>query len=138
MTLLLAAVALAAIAAGWVIAPIVRRRLALLGDPVAGGIIDADARKRVALSSLREIEYDRIGGKLDDEDYHRLRAQLEREALLAIDAAERAGSAGPGTAAPGTAAPAERPSVEAPTVTHACGFVNPLGSRFCAGCGARL
>lgn len=129
MMLLLAAVALGAIAAGWVIGPIVRRRLALLGDPVAGGVFDAEARKRVALSSLREIEYDRIGGKLDGDDYHRLRAQLEREALLAIDAAESAGTPAVGDG---------EPTDVDPTVTHACGFVNPLGSRFCAGCGARL
>lgn len=124
MSLLLAAVLLGTLAGAWVIGPIVRRRLALLGDPVAGGIVDANARKRVALASLREIEYDRIGGKLDDEDYQRLKAQLEREALHAMAAADAAGAA----------------NVEAPQppITHACGFVNPLGSRFCAGCGAPL
>lgn len=121
---MLAALALGALAGAYVILPIVRRRLALLGD-ARGAVIDAETRKRVALASLREIEYDRIGGKLDDEDYHRLRAQLEREALAAVQAAE-------GAAAGATEIDA------AATVTHACGFVNPLGSRFCAGCGARL
>jgi hypothetical protein len=114
---------LAVLAAGWVVLPIVLRRLALLGDVVAGGVLDAEARKRVALASLKEVEYDRLGGKLDDADYQHLRRQLEREALVAIAAAENVeGRAG--------AVPAGIP--------HGCGFLNPAGSRFCAGCGKPL
>ena len=124
MTLLAAAVVLAVVAAGWVVLPIVLRRLALLGDTVPGGVLDAESRKRVALASLKEVEYDRIGGKLDEADYQQLRRQLEREALLAIDAAER--MEGEAVAAAGA------------TIPHVCGFVNPAGSRFCAGCGNRL
>lgn len=123
MTLLLVALAVGLGTAAWVVVPIVRRRAALIGDPVAGGIVDAESRKRVALASLREIEYDRIAGKLDDEDYATLRARLEHEALIAMDAAAA------------TEVDAERGAV---TATHACGFVNPPGSRFCSGCGARL
>lgn len=121
MTLLAAAVLLGVLAAGWVVVPIVARRLALLGDPIPGGVLDADARKRVALASLKEIEYDRIGGKLDDADYQLLRERLEREALLAIRAAEGA-----------------HRDAESFEITHSCGFVNPPGSRFCSGCGTRL
>lgn len=125
MTLFLASIALGVIAAAWVVLPLVSRQLALLGDPIAGGVLDAQARKRVALQSLKEIEYDRIGGKLDDADYQRLKAQLEREALLAIRAAESQ----PVGAVAATA------SFQ---ITHACGFVNPPGSRFCSGCGKKL
>ena len=84
MTLVALAVLLAALAATWVIGPILARRLALLGDPIPGGVLDAEARKRVALASLKEIEYDRIAGKLDDADYQTLRARLEQEALVAL------------------------------------------------------
>lgn len=121
MTLLLSAVLLGLLAAAWVVVPVLSRKLALLGDPAAGGVLDAEARKRVAIASLREIEYDRIAGKLDDADYADLRGRLEREALLALREEQRA--TGPG--APGAAA-------------HACGFLNPAGSRFCSGCGSRL
>jgi hypothetical protein len=121
MTLLALAVVLGALAASWVIAPIVARRMSVLGDPIAGGILDAEARKRVALASLKEIEYDRIGGKLDDADYYALRERLEREALLALRVAEGAQRA-----------------AEEFEITHSCGFVNPPGSRFCSGCGKRL
>ena len=121
------AVGVGVIAAAWVILPLVSRRLALLGDPIAGGVIDAEARRRVALASLKEIEYDRAAGKLDDTDYSELRAQLEREALAAIAAAEVAHET---AGAPAAAADFR--------ITHSCGFVNPAGSRFCSGCGRRL
>ena len=71
MTLFVAAILLGTLAAAWVVLPLISRRLALLGDPIAGGVLDAEARKRVALNSLKEIEYDRIGGKLDDADYRK-------------------------------------------------------------------
>ena len=121
MTLFVSSILLAALAAAWVILPIVSRRLALLGDAIPGGVLDAEARKRVALSSLKEIEYDRIGGKLDDTDYQVLRARLEQEALVALRVAEGAQRAADGF-----------------EITHSCGFVNPAGSRFCSGCGKRL
>jgi hypothetical protein len=123
-------------AAGWVVVPLVARRFALLNDGDPTGMVDADARRRVALASLKEVEYDRVSGKLDDQDYHRLKAQLEREALAAIAVADAPSAisaadafAGDAPAGPG---PAHLP------ITHACGFVNPPGSRFCSGCGRRL
>jgi hypothetical protein len=124
MTLFIASILLGVVAASVVIFPIVSRRLALVGDPIPGGVLDAEARKRVALNSLKEIEYDRIGGKLDDADYQRLRAQLEREAMVALAAVENAHLA-------------EAQGGEF-RITHACGFVNPPGSRYCSGCGRKL
>ncbi len=124
MSMLLGALGLALLVSAWVVLPILTRRVAALGNAVPGQLIDAEARKRVALASLKEVEYDRMGGKLDDADYQALRARLEREALAAIEVADRAA----GGAAPAPAGPA----------AHACGFVNPAGSRFCSGCGARL
>lgn len=124
MTLFVAAILLGALAAAWVVLPLISRRLALLGDPIAGGVLDAEARKRVALNSLKEIEYDRIGGKLDDADYRRLRTQLEHEAMVALAAADNAHTA-----------EAEGAAFQ---ITHSCGFVNPPGSRFCSGCGRKL
>jgi hypothetical protein len=121
MTLLLVSVLLAGLVAVWAIQPIVSRRLALIGDPIPGGVLDAEARKRVALAALKEIEYDRVGGKLDEADYLALRERLEREALLAIRASEGA-----------------LREAEHFEITHSCGFVNPPGSRFCSGCGTRL
>ena len=128
MTLFLVAVAMGLVAAAWVIVPILFGRLALFSDVAPRDRVDAEARRRVALASLKEVEYDHVSGKLDDEDYRRLKGQLEREALAAIAVADAAGSG----AEPLAAAARSRP------VRHLCGFVNPPGSRFCAGCGRRL
>lgn len=119
MTLLVIAVVVAILAAGAVVYPIVYGRSGLVGDVIPGTVVDRETRKRVALAALKEVEYDRAAGKLDDDDYRSMRSQLEMEALSALEAAETV-------------------SAETGTVTHACGFVNPGGSRFCAGCGKAL
>jgi hypothetical protein len=124
MTLFLAAILVALLAGAWVALPLLERRHALLGDLLPGRLLDVEARKRVALAALKEVEYDRAGGKLDDADYRELRGHLEREALVALEAAD------------GAADPAPPPG--AAEGAHACGFRNPAGSRFCSGCGQRL
>jgi hypothetical protein len=119
MTLLLTAGMLGLLAAGWVVHPILSRRWVSLGDAVPASVMDREARKRVALAALKDVEYDRAAGKLDDADYEEMRGKLEGEALAALRAAEPT---------PGRASDRK----------HTCGFVNPAGSRFCAGCGKRL
>ena len=121
-------------AAGWVIVPLLLRRKALMTDLTPSSQVDAEARRRVALASLREVEYDRVGGKLDDADYRRLRTQLEHEALAAIAAADEAS----GRVAAAPAGPPVTPPSGGGAIAHGCGFVNPAGSRFCAGCGRKL
>ena len=60
------------------------------------------ARRRVALTALRDLEYDRATGKLDEDDYGQLRTELSREALEHLD--EEGGGAGAGRATgPGVA-----------------------------------
>ena len=133
MTLLLMSAVLASIAGLFVIRPILARRTAGLADAAPGSLLDAEARRRATLSALRDLEYDYLGGKLDHADYLAQRDRLSLEALDALRVAEAAqASAGAGVV-DGTV-------VHAPAVAmaHACGFVNPPGSRFCAGCGKRL
>lgn len=119
MTLFVLSVLLAGASTLWVVHPIFARRRALLADVERSDVLDAESRKSVALSSLREVEYDREAGKLDESDYRVLHGQLAAEALQAIRAADYV----------------HAPAVES---RHGCGFQNPLGSRFCGGCGARL
>ncbi|MBB4638803.1 zinc ribbon domain-containing protein [Longimicrobium terrae] len=126
MTLLALSAVMAILAAGFVIAPVVARRDALLADLAPGAVLDAEARRRVTLTALRELEYDYLGGKLDEPDYRAQKQRLSLEALAAMRAAEALRG---GPAAPGTKAVSDR---------HACGFLNPPRSRFCAGCGVRL
>jgi len=127
MTLLLASVLMAVAIGVAVIHPILARRVALVRDVTAGSVLDAEARKRVALTELKEIEYDYLGGKLDDADYHALRERISVEALAAIRAVDVAHADDPVAVAVSRA--------EAP---HVCGYANPAGSRFCGGCGAGL
>ncbi len=119
MSLLIGAVALALGAAAWVVHPMIFRRWGLMGDSAGADAIDREARKRVALAALKDVEYDRAAGKLDERDYQEIRARLEAEALSAVRAARR-------------------PEVDGDQLEHACGFANPSGSRYCAGCGQRL
>lgn len=119
MTLLLSAVLLAVLAAGWVAHPIFVQRWGMLGDIVPSMLVDHDMKKRVALAALKDVEYDRAAGKLDETDYQDVRGRLELEALAALQAADRSVS-------------------KARSVPHLCGFPNPSGSRFCSGCGRRL
>jgi len=121
LNLFLGAIVLAAIAAGWVVYPLVMQRWGLLGDTYSGHAVDRETRKRVALAALKEVEYDRASGKLDENDYRELKSRLEREALDVLRPQEGDGGTTP-----------------AASIRHHCGFMNPAGSRFCAGCGKRL
>lgn len=121
MTIFLLAILLGTIGAGWVILPLVLRRWASMSDAVPIAVVEGEARRREALTALKEAEYDHAAGKLDADDYGELRSQLEVEALAALRAAP--------------------PSVSSPVSSwsmHSCGFTNPAGSRFCSGCGKRL
>ncbi|HZG44229.1 MAG TPA: zinc ribbon domain-containing protein [Longimicrobium sp.] len=132
MTLLILSLLLALLAAGYVVGPLVARRDALLVDLAPGAVMDAEARRRVALASLKELEYDYLGGKLDTADYQAQKQRMSLEALATLRAAEAART------------DAGLDGGDEPTVArtaadqHGCGFVNPAGSRFCAGCGVRL
>ncbi len=119
MNLLIAAVVLAIIAAMWVAHPILFRRWRMVSDPIPTATLEREARKRVALAALKDVEYDHAAGKLDEVDYEEMRSRLEAEALEALKAADA-------------------PRADDRPRRHTCGFVNPPGSRFCAGCGRRL
>ena len=123
MTLFILSIILAVVATVWVVYPIVAHRSAPIADVEHSSVLDAQARRRVALASLKEVEYDREAGKLDEGDYLALREQLAAEAVQAIRATDRVQHDG---------------TIQTPTAVHTCGFVNAAGSRFCAGCGARL
>jgi hypothetical protein len=129
VTLFVFSLLLALLAGAFVIRPLAARREALLLDVAPGAVLDAEARRRVALASLKELDYDYLGGKLDDADYRTQKERLSLEALAAMRAAEAVGYA---------AAPEESGGEAAGPDRHACGFLNPPGSRFCSGCGVRL
>ena len=126
--------------------------LFLIVQPVAKGLhaslereedelTETEARKRVALLALRDVEYDYLAGKLDENDYRSLKGELTAEALAALEADEKArsGAVGPGAAAALEAEIAQaRAGLKSGAFCSDCGFSNEPGSRFCSACGHAL
>jgi hypothetical protein len=152
MTLI--AILLAGVVVFYVVHPILTGKRAPL-DRRADEPSEVEARKRVALLALRDVEYDYATGKLNEADYKSLRGELASEALDAMKAEEAVEtlSASPGAAAPGGAevggalpdrAALEeeiaryRAALQAGSVCPECRGINPPGSRFCATCGFPL
>ncbi|HZD06052.1 MAG TPA: hypothetical protein VE173_14170, partial [Longimicrobiales bacterium] len=98
---------------------------------------ETEARRRVKLLALRDVEYDFATGKLDDEDYRTLKAELSAEALEALDAAERE-SRGVGSVALEAEIARARQALATGLACEVCGHANPTGSRFCSSCGSEL
>ncbi|HKV55642.1 MAG TPA: c-type cytochrome biogenesis protein CcmI [Candidatus Binataceae bacterium] len=100
-------------------------------------------QRSLALQGLRELEFDRAMGKLDDLDYQNLKRSLEQSALAAMSALEKAGTPGPSlrlasrrarsAAMPRTSAAASHGPVN---FCPQCGTRAGLGHNFCANCGA--
>jgi len=90
--------------------------------------------RAVALGALKEIEFDRVTGKLSDADYDALKAKYTAEALAALRAAGAEQEAG---SSPIRVAPAPRSPLPAPACpTH--GPRPESAAAFCSECGRRL
>ena len=141
-------VALAAVAL--VLDPILRPGHARPAAPDAEPEEDPrEHRKDLALAALKEIEFDRATGKLDDADYERMKATYTTEALEAIRAVDAA--AAPVPQEPALAVRQVPAGVGAGSVADGAPAGDPLealiaakrraaksGRRFCAECGAEL
>jgi len=125
-----------------VLEPIIRGRAASL-ERTTDEMSEAEATRRVRLLALRDAEYDFQMGKLTEEDYRSLHAELAAEALEAMQAVEAE------QASPVALPPQDRDAVEAEvaamreglregTTCGACGHGNRPGSRFCGSCGEAL
>jgi hypothetical protein len=101
-------------------------------------LTETEARKRVALLALRDVEYDFLAGKLDEADYRSLKGELTAEALAALEADEKARQGG-ATLSDLEAEIAEvREELREGLSCLDCGFTNEPQSRFCASCGHPL
>lgn len=107
-------------------------------DRTEDELTETEARKRVALLALRDVEYDFLSGKLDEKDYRNLKGELTAEALAALEADEKARD--------GTASREEleaeiarvRADLRGGPTCAECGFTNEPRSRFCSSCGTPL
>lgn len=148
MTLYLGVALVAAAVVLFILQPVVRGLHASL-EREDDELTETEARKRVALLALRDVEYDFLSGKLDEHDYRSLKAELTAEALAALEADEaakagrRVASAGPGGDEGATdALEAEialmRQELRSSGVCSSCAYSNTEGSRFCSACGHAL
>jgi hypothetical protein len=105
-------------------------------------LTETEARKRVALLALRDVEYDFLAGKLDEDDYRSIKGDLTAEALAALEADEAAkeGAAEQGGGADGIEAEIARlrAGFSDQSICPACAYGNQDGSRFCSACGQAL
>lgn len=95
---------------------------------------EAEARRRVTLLALRDVEYDYHTGKLDETDYKAMKRQFSAEALAAMKAMEEDGA----EEALEAEIAAVRQGLATGTACETCGHLNPPGSRFCGACGSPL
>ena len=115
------------------------------GAPVYTGEDEYDegaARRRVALTALRDLEYDRITGKLDGKDYELLKGELSRDALRQLGPAPE-GAAGDPVADRASREIEEeiaqlRDALREGLQCAGCEHVNRTGARFCGHCGTTL
>ena len=140
MTVMIGGILLAAGVMLYVLEPVFSGR----GAPLYDGVDDYDeraARRRVALTALRDLEYDRATGKLDGHDYELLRAELSREALSHLGPESRDRS---GQAAEALSRELEREIEEVRMALReglqcsACNHLNGFGARYCGRCGETL
>ncbi|MDX1493609.1 MAG: zinc ribbon domain-containing protein [Longimicrobiales bacterium] len=141
MTLYLGVALVAAAVVLFILQPVVRGIHASL-EREDDELTETEARKRVALLALRDVEYDFLSGKLDEEDYRALKAELTAEALAALEADEEAKKGSVASGGAGDALEAEiarmRQELRSGSVCPSCSYANEEGSRFCSACGHAL
>jgi hypothetical protein len=137
-------VALAAVAL--VLDPVLRPGRVRAAAPAADEDDPLGHRKDLALAALKEIEFDRATGKLDDADYERMKATYTAEALEAIREVEDAAAPVPQEPAlakrqvpAGVGASAEGGSADpAEALIAAKRKAARSGRKFCSECGAEM
>mgnify|MGYP006412089743 FL=1 len=139
MTLLIGALLVSAAVVLFILQPIVKGLHASL-DRDEDELTDTEARKRVALLALRDVEYDYLAGKLDEEDYRALKSELTAEALAALEADEAARDGSDATAEEDLEAEIAqiRAGLNSGDACVTCGFASEPGSRFCSSCGTSV
>lgn len=142
MMALVGGVLLAAGVALFILEPVFSGRIAAVfhGDD---DFDEAAARRLVALTALRDLEYDRATGKLDAEDYGALKLELSREALVHLDPDAGSGG-GRETEAMRASRQLEdeiagiREAIRQGMQCASCEHLNLIGAKYCGRCGGPL
>ena len=139
MTLYLGVALVTAAVVLFILQPVVKGIHASL-DREDDELTETEARKRVALLALRDVEYDFLAGKLDENDYRSLKSELTAEALAALEADEASKNAAGGSADGALEAEIARirRGFQDGSACPSCSYSNTDGSRFCSACGHAL
>lgn len=139
MALFLGAALVAAAVVLFIVQPVAKGLHASL-EREEDELTETEARKRVALLALRDVEYDYLAGKLDEQDYRSLKGELTAEALAALEADEKARNGGGTVDAEALEAEIAqaRLGLQGGGFCPECGFAAEPGSRFCSSCGHAL
>ncbi|HLA25380.1 MAG TPA: zinc-ribbon domain-containing protein [bacterium] len=116
--------------------PLVRRSEAV---PAGAPPPPDAARARLALTAIKELEFDYETGKIDDDDYQALRARYDARAVEALEHPEPL-SSGPSPAPDDATAQIEAEVRAARTRRFCtnCGGALPKTARFCPACGTSV
>ena len=85
----LLAVLIVVVVAAFVTEPLRRRAAAERESPDEGELADLEARKQAKYREIRDAEADHASGKLSDEDFQRLDAELRGEAIAILKRIDR-------------------------------------------------
>ena len=99
---------------------------------------ESDAPKVRALLALREIEFDRATGKLAEEDYLRLKARFESDAIAAIRAEEQTATEETRPAADRAEEVIRRARQQGRRACPTCGPRPESNAVYCSTCGRSL
>lgn len=142
MTALIGGILLAAGVMLYVIEPLFSGRGAAAYDS-EDDYDEGAARRRVALSALRDLEYDRATGKLDRKDYELLRAELSHDALRQLEPDDERGYQADSAVERASRELEDeiaqiRRALREGLQCAGCQHLNRAGARFCGRCGEAL
>ncbi len=101
-------------------------------------LTESDSPKVKALLALREVEFDRATGKLGEDDYLRLKAKYESDAIAAIRAEEQASKEEARPVADRAEEAIRRAKQQGRRTCPSCGPRPESNAVYCSSCGRSL
>jgi len=96
-------------------------------------------KKEVILGNIQDLDFEYKCGKLSEEDYQKIRGEMNAEAALVFQQVENLESAADLDALIRREISARKSRATAATTNcPSCGVKNPITNKFCADCGAKL
>src|SRR5438128_12074328 len=96
-------------------------------------------KKEVILGNIQDLDFEYKCGKLSEEDYQKIRGEMNAEAALVFQQVEHLESSADLDALIRREISARKSkATTATTNCSSCGAKNPIANKFCADCGAKL